>query len=128
MRPSSVRSVPSQRGSAVVEFVFVGTALIMTAITVMSISISSFLVLALRDSAIEGARYAALADQGSLAGCARARTLAEAAFGRIISITSTCRQSSGAIEVVELSARLPLLGFLGTSREVQVRGSAPREN
>lgn len=128
MRPSKFRFSSSQRGSAIVEFVFVGTALVMTAFTVLSISLSSFSLLALRDSAIEGARYAALADQGSLTGCARARKLAESAFGKIISITSSCRQISGEVEVVELSVRLPLLGFLGSSRELTVRGSAPREN
>lgn len=128
MQPSRIFAPSSQRGSAIVEFVLVGAPLVLTALTVLSLLLSSFSLLVLRDSAIEGARFAALADQESSAGCIRAKTLAESAIGRIASISSTCRQISGQIEVVELNARIPLLGFMATSREFTVRGSAPIEN
>ena len=101
--------------------------LVMTALTVCSVSLASFSILVLRDSAIEGARYAALADQDSPSGCIRAEKLAESAIGKRAHVASSCRQVSGDIEVVELSARLPLLGLLGASHKVTVRGSAPRE-
>lgn len=117
----------NQRGSAIVEFVLVGAPLVVTALTVISFSLASFSVLVLRDSAIEGARYGALADQDSSAGCVRATKLAESAVGRTAYVSSSCRQISGFVEVVELRAHLPFLGLLGTSREVTVRGSAPRE-
>lgn len=99
----------------------------LTTMAVLSISLSSFSILVLRDSAIEGARYAALADQDSSAGCIRAKKIAESAVGRNTAISCSFRKISGDLEIVELSARFPLLGLFGTSREVKVRGSAPRE-
>lgn len=128
LQPSKYSAFSSQRGSAIVEFVLVGAPLVLTALTVLSLLLSSFSLLVLRDSAIEGARYAALADQDSSTGCTRAKKLAESAIGRITSISSSCRQIPGLIEVVELRALIPLLGFMATSREFTVRGSAPIEN
>lgn len=118
----------SSRGSAVVEFILVSVPLLLLSMTVVAVGLSSFAIAVLRDSAIEGARYSALADQNSSAGCMRASLLARQAIGKFASVTAACESSSDGMEVVELRAQVALFGLLSQDRELYAISQAPREN
>ncbi len=111
-----------------VEFILVSVPLLLLSMTVVAVGLSSFAMAVLRDSAVEGARYAALADQNSDAGCQRASLLARQAIGRFANVTATCGSSAGEFEVVELRAQIALLGLLTQDREFYAISQAPREN
>ena len=117
-----------ERGSAVVEFVLVSAPLVLLSMTVVAVGLSTFAMGVLRDSAIEGARYAALADQNSSAGCVRASNLASQAIGRFTEISANCEATTDGYEVVELRAQVLLFGMLTQTRELEAIGRAPREN
>ena len=80
----------------------------------------------LLDAATEGARFAALADSNLGAGIERTEQLIEAALGGGLNV-----QVSGSLDEryveIRLQAPLPLLGFLGVDRSLEVRGHAVRE-
>lgn len=115
------------RGSAVVEFVLVGTPLVISALTVVAISISAFCLMVLRDSAVEGARYAALADQSAYSGCLRAETLAQAALRGLSRNSMTCESFTGESAAVKLEMRFPLVGLLTFPMALSAMGTAPYE-
>ena len=118
----------SSRGSAVVEFILVSVPLLLLSMTVVAVGLTSFAMAVLRDSAVEGARYAALADQNSSAGCTRASLLARQAIGRFAKVTAACESSSDGFEVVELRAQVALFGLLTQDRELYAISQSPREN
>ena len=120
--------VRSGRGSAVVEFILVSVPLLLLSMTVVAVGLSSFAIAVLRDSAIEGARYSALADQNSSAGCMRASLLAKQAIGRFVNVTAACDSSLDGFEVVELHGQVALFGLLSHDRELYAISLAPREN
>lgn len=117
----------SQAGSAVVEFVLVSVPLLMVSLTVLSLGITNFTMAVLRDSAIEGARFAALADQSADAGCHRALELSKQALGRFATLKVACDSLPDGYESVRLSARLPLLGIFERNHELFAVSRAPRE-
>lgn len=117
----------SQSGSAVVEFVLVSVPLLMLSLTVLSVGITNFTMAVLRDSAIEGARYAALADQSSGAGCRRALELSKSAIGRFATLQVGCDSSADGYESVRLSAQINLLGIITRNSELVAVSRAPRE-
>jgi hypothetical protein len=96
--------------------------------TVVAVGLSSFAMAVLRDSAVEGARYAALADQNSAAGCIRASLLARQAIGRFANVSAVCDSSANGFEVVELHAQVAMFGLFTQDRELYAIGQAPREN
>ena len=116
------------RGSAVVEFILVSVPMLLLCMTVVTVALSSFAMATLRDSAVEGARYAALADQNSAAGCMRAWVLARQAIGRFAEVTAACDSTTDGFEVVELRAQVALFGLLAQDRELSAISQAPREN
>lgn len=118
----------SQSGSAVVEFVLVSVPMLMLSLTVVSVGITNFSMAVLRDSAIEGARYAALADQSSPAGCLRALELSRPAIGRFATLQAACSATSEGYESVRLSAQINLLGIITRQSELVAVSRAPREN
>jgi Flp pilus assembly protein TadG len=120
--------IRSSRGSAVVEFILVSVPLLLLSMSVVAVGLSSFAMAVLRDSAIEGARYAALADQNSAAGCLRASLLANQAIGRFANVSAACDSSAAGFEVVELRAQVALFGLFTQDRELYAISQAPREN
>jgi Flp pilus assembly protein TadG len=120
--------IRSSRGSAVVEFILVSVPLLLLSMTVVAVGLSSFAMAVLRDSAIEGARYAALADQNSAAGCLRASLLAKQAIGRFANVSAACDSSEAGFEMVELRAQVTLFGLFTQDRELYAISQAPREN
>jgi Flp pilus assembly protein TadG len=121
----------SERGSALVDFVLLTTPFILVPISVISISLITYTDAVLKDSAIEGARYAAMADQDSSAGCRRALQVAKKGVGGFLEVRAICRQieiDSQYFERVWVSAQVPLAGLLNLNKEISGLGTAPREN
>lgn len=116
-----------ERGSAVVEFVFVSVPLVLLAMTVVAVGLSGFAMAVLRDSAVEGARYGALADQTAADGCLRATGLARQAIGNYSKITADCEITSGGFSIVNLRAEVLLFGLLPSSRLLIATSRAPIE-
>jgi hypothetical protein len=117
----------SQLGSAVVEFVLISVPLVLLAVTTVTIALTSFVSMVIRDSAVEGARFAALADQNSDSGCLRAQQLISAALmGKFVPKVS-CHSLDGLEEIVMVNGRLQMFGFLPGVRDLSAIGRAPRE-
>ena len=111
-----------------VDFVLVAAPLVLLALSVLGIALSSFTLMVLRDSAVEGAGFAALADQESLAGCARARELAQPLLAGIGNLSATCESNDDGDEIVVLKVKAPVFGLLSGVRDLSATGRAPREN
>lgn len=118
------------RGSAVVEFTLVGVLLTVLFLGVLQLGLAMHVRNTLAASAAEGARYAANADRGPADGEALARRLIRDsladAFAR--GVTSGFEIVDGVPTVyVQVDATLPLVGLLGPSRGIRVRGHALEE-
>jgi Flp pilus assembly protein TadG len=112
----------SERGSAVIDFVLVAPMLLMMTITVVTVLLANFTQMILLDSASEGARFSALADQNAESGCLRAKQLAESALGQIWNVEQACFIDGSVrpkIATVELSASIPGLGFLPETLKIK---------
>lgn len=109
------------------EFVLVSVPMLMLSLAVLSVGITNFTTAVLRDSAIEGARYAALADQSSAAGCRRALELSKQAIGEFATLQVGCGSSGDGYELVKLSAQIKLLGIITRTNELVATSRAPRE-
>jgi len=121
----------SDRGSALVDFVFLAAPFALIPLSVISVSIVSYAQAVLQDSAIEGARYSALADQDSNGGCIRSLEVAKEAFAGFLDLKAACSssiQASGGIEQVVLLAKIPVFGIIALNPELSAVGRAPREN
>jgi hypothetical protein len=114
-----------------VDFAFLAAPFALIPLSVISVSIVSYAQVVLHDSAIEGARYAALADQNSTGGCKRSLELAKEAFAGFIDLKASCSfssQANGVLEQVVLLAKIPVFGIIAMSPELSATGRAPREN
>lgn len=113
------------------DFVFLAAPFALLPLSVISVSFVTYAQTVLQDSAIEGARYSALADQDSSAGCKRSLELAKQAFAGFLDLKASCiltSQASGELEQVVLMAKIPVFGIFALSPELSATGRAPREN
>jgi len=76
-----VWSVSRQDGSAVTDFVLVAFPMLAIFVATISITLGSYARLVLLDATIEGARFAALADQDIASGIAKSKQLVAATLG-----------------------------------------------
>ena len=74
-------SVSRQDGSAVTDFVLVAFPMLAIFVATISITLGSYARLVLLDATIEGARFAALADQDIASGIAKSKQLVAATLG-----------------------------------------------
>lgn len=121
----------SEKGSALVDFVLMAAPFVLVPLSVVSISMNSYAQTVLQDSAIEGARFAALADQDSSSGCGRSLHLARQAFVGFRDLTATCRvvsQGQRDMEQVVIAGKVPVFGILSFSSAHSATARAPREN
>lgn len=105
-----------ERGSAIAEFVFVSTLIVIVCAAVMQLGFALHVRNTLVDSAGEGARVAALHGSSLAAGVDRTRALIEAALpASYASNVTASRGSLDGLPVVEIHvvANLPLVGLLG---------------
>lgn len=120
----------SDRGSAPVEFVLVGTLLTLVALSVLQLALALHVRSTLIDAAAEGARHAALADSSLPAGIERTRELISTAVGeRYATDVRAGLSNVGAqpVVVVTVRAPLPLVGLIGLEDGVEVSGRAALE-
>jgi len=118
------------RGSAVVEFTLVAVLLTVLFLALLQLGLALHVRNTLLASAAEGARYAANADREPEDGEAVARRLIRAALADSFAERVTSgRETVGDVDTVyvQVEANLPLVGLLGPSRGLQVRGHALEE-
>lgn len=121
-------SASSSDGSAVTDFVLVAFPMLAIFVATTSITLGSYARVVLLDSTIEGARYAALADQDISSGIAKTRKLVAAALGPGVTVDVSGNLSRlGDIESVRLVSKLGLSYFPG-SKLLTVSSVATREN
>src|SRR5690554_1259924 len=113
-------SIPSpggdrERGSAAVEFVLVGTLVVLIGLAVVQLVLALHVRNTLTSSAYEGARYAAQADQTLRDGHERSLEMAHSALGGIdvVSTVAFDTHDGADVVVVTLQAPTPLVGLWG---------------
>lgn len=115
-------------GSAATDFVLTAFPMLAIFVATISITLGSYARLVLLDSTIEGARYAALADQELASGIAKTKQLVIAALGPEVRVdVSGSLFSIGNVESVRLVSTLGLRLFSG-SNLLSVSSVATREN
>jgi Flp pilus assembly protein TadG len=118
------------RGSAIVEFTLVGVLLTVLFLGVLQLGLVLHVRNTLVASAAEGARYAANADRDPADGEAVTRQLIRDSLADTFArgVTSGFETVDGVSTVyVQVDATLPLVGLLGPSRGIRVRGHAVEE-
>jgi hypothetical protein len=118
------------RGSAALEFVLVIVPFLLSATSVIGVFSAAYAVNVLRDGAIEGARFAALADQSTIDGCERSRELITKALKITSGLSVWCEPvefSSNSYEKVSVQLTVPLLGLFPGQTILKAQSSAPRE-
>lgn len=109
-------SASKSEGSAVTDFVLVAFPMLAIFVATTSITLGSYARVVLLDSTIEGARYAALADQNIGSGIARTKKLVSAALGPGVTVDVSGNLSRiGDIESVRFVSRLGLSYFAGSN-------------
>lgn len=109
-------SVSRDSGSAVVEFVLVASLMVALFIGTVSISFASYARTVILDATIEGARFAALADQNLAAGVSRTKKLVASSLGPALEVSvSTSTIQLGSVESVRFSSRAAFAFAPGTT-------------
>jgi hypothetical protein len=114
----------------VVEFVFVGALLTILTLSVIQLGLALHIRNTLVDAAAEGARFAALADNGLDDGAARTHDLIATALGDgyardVVATLGSYRGHPASI--VTVRAPLPLIGLVGIDGGLEVVGHAAIE-
>lgn len=120
-----------ERGSAVVEFVLVGTLLTALTLGVIQVGIGIYIRNVLHDAAVEGAHYGALADTAVSEGAIRTQMVIERAIGSSYAGDVAARPSTAlgypTVEV-RVRAALPVFGLIGIPGWLEVSAHAPVES
>lgn len=114
-------------GSAVVDFIMVGALLTVVFVAVIQLALILHVRNTLIDAAGSGARYGALADRTPADGVDRTKVLIGAALGdRFAEDVSYAQRGAGTSTMLEITVKapLPVIGFLGPSGGMEVRGHA----
>lgn len=120
-------SASKERGSAVTDFVLVAFPMLAIFSATISITLGSYARLVLLDATIEGARYAALADQNIAAGIARTKKLVAESLGPAVSVSvEGGTQRIGTVEAVRFASSLGF-GFLPRTQILLASSVATRE-
>lgn len=117
-------------GSAPAEFVMVGALLTVLTLSVLQLGLALHIRNTVLDAASEGARFAALADNGLADGVTRARDLITVALGAgyASEVTATHGSFRGhPAAIVTVHAPLPLIGLVGIDGGLEVAGHAAVE-
>jgi Flp pilus assembly protein TadG len=121
----------ADQGSAIVEFSLVGVLLSVLFLALLQLGLALHVRNTLVASAAEGARYAANADRDPADGAAVTERLIRDSLADSFAgdVTSGFETVGGVRTVyVEVRATLPLVGLLGPSRAIVVRGHALEES
>lgn len=121
-------SASRQDGSAVTDFVLVAFPMLAIFVATISITLGSYARLVLLDSTIEGARFAALADQDIASGIAKTKQLVAAALGPDLSVNVAGSVSRiGKVESVRFVSTIGI-NLIPGSNFLSVSSVATREN
>lgn len=124
------RDLSDDTGSAPVEFVLVGVLLTFLALAVLQLAFALHIRNTVLDAAAEGARFGALADNEPRDAIPRTEELIAAAIGpghvSEIEVREESWMGAPAV-IVTVRTTLPLVGFLGPDRALEVEGHAARE-
>ena len=116
-----------ERGTAVAEFVMVGAILTVLTVSVLQLALGMYVRNTALDAASEGARFAALADNGPADGVARCRALITLAIGAEYAsdiTVSTGDWHGNPAVTVTVRTTLPVIGLIGFAGAVEVSGHA----
>ncbi len=119
-----------ERGSAPAEFVLVGILLTVLTLSVLQLGLALHVRNTVLDAAAEGARFAALADNGLADGVARTRALIATAIGPGYSREVTAEYGTylgHPCAIVTVRTPLPLIGLAGLDNALEVTGHAALE-
>ncbi len=120
----------AELGSAAVEFVLVGSLLTVLTLSVIQLGLALLVRNTVQDAASEGARFAALADNGLQDGVVRARELIETALGPGYAQDVSASYGSylgHPAAVITIRTPLPLIGLVGIEHGLEVTGHAAVE-
>lgn len=118
------------RGSAIVEFTLVGILLTVLFLALLQLGLALHVRNTLLASAAEGARYGANADRDPAQGAALTRQLIRDSLADRFAdgVTAGTETVDGVQTVyVEVRTTLPVIGLLGPTRGLTVRGHALEE-
>ena len=119
-----------ERGSAPAEFVLVSALVLALFLGVVQVALVQHVRTLLVDAAAEGARVAARGDREPADAVARTRALIEASladrYADDVRATTVLRDGLPLVEVT-VSAPLPVVGLLGPTGMLTVRGHALKE-
>ncbi len=123
---------PSRKdaGSAAIDFILTAIPLTLVFVSVLSISASSYVLGVVRDAAVEGARFGALADQSSASGCQKARSMINQVLVSSLNPIVNCsllQIDSKFFETVRIEVSVPLATALLKANALMAEGWAPRE-
>lgn len=115
MRSTPSRAADRDQGSAAVEFVLVGTVVVLIGLAVLQLVLALHVRNTLLSSAYEGARHGARADMTLADGVARTEEVAHAALGRrdIVATAAHGTEAGASVIVVTVEADVPLVGLWG---------------
>jgi Flp pilus assembly protein TadG len=128
-RTSTERGLPGPReqGSAVVDFVLVGSLLTMFFLAIIQLTLILHVRNTLIDAAASGARYGTLADRGAADAEERTRGLIGVAlnsgFAEHVSTSEVTVQGFRSLEVT-VRAPMPVIGLIGPREMLEVKGHA----
>lgn len=121
------RTVNSERGSAVVDFVLVGALMTLFFMAIVQLTLVIHVRNTLIDAAASGARYGALADRTPADASARTGALIGSAlnteFARDVSTKEVTIDGIRSLEVT-VTAPMPVLGLIGPGGLLEVQGHA----
>jgi Flp pilus assembly protein TadG len=116
-----------ERGSAVVDFVLVGSLLTLFFLAIIQLTLVLHVRNTLIDAAASGARYGTLADRGAVDAEERTRGLIQAAlnakFAEQVSTSEVTYQGLPTLEVT-VRAPMPVIGLIGPRDMLEVKGHA----
>ncbi|MEP6651641.1 MAG: TadE/TadG family type IV pilus assembly protein [Lapillicoccus sp.] len=126
-----MRRGQDDRGAAIVEFTLVGVLLTLLFLALLQLGLALHVRNTLLASAAEGARYGANADRDPAQGAALTRQLIRDSLADRFAqgVTSGTETVDGFQTVyVEVRTTLPVIGLLGPTRGLTVRGHGLEEN
>jgi Flp pilus assembly protein TadG len=122
-----VWSVSREKGSAVTDFVLVAFPMLAIFSATISITLGSYARVVLLDATIEGARFAALADQDIASGIAKTKKLVAASLGPAARVeVEGVSNRIGTIDSIRLVSTLGV-NILPGSKILSVSSVATRE-
>jgi len=122
-----VWSVSREKGSAVTDFVLVAFPMLAIFSATISITLGSYARVVLLDATIEGARFAALADQDIASGIAKTKKLVAASLGPAARVeVEGVSNRIGTIDSIRLVSTLGV-NILPSSKILSVSSVATRE-